>query len=384
MSDTLNGVTYYPVDVTFDGAGNIYATNIVGLDCVSSSCTEEPGNVVVFLSNQSGGYSGPYMISDANIDLGAYFLDTDDDGNVYVDYQGTSASCQGFGLDEIAGATGGNPTVTNLISVCSGQIQFAGGVYTSSFQRQLNVLDQITKVITEYPIAVGTVGSPVGVLGPVPADDPVAMGWNQADSQVAAGDTAEAAAASGSVPQNVWKRMAGKGFQAPIAVAYASSDKNQPKYVGEYHALVMQALIENMSATLAITGPNPSAPAILQAMLQLPNFSIGTKNIISELLMVQQAPTSQACQIAFAQFQAGMPSSGTLAAILTYLKQQAGVSSPCMQYHAGIEDAIEIVEIGKSTIYNAAWVKAHYNDGDPSQLRAHHTMKWWLKLIGAW
>jgi len=383
LSDTLNGVAYYPADVTFDGAGNIYVTNLVGLAC-SASCSQEPGNVVLFLSNQSGGYSEPVAIADANINVGAYFLDADDDGNVYVDYSGTSSSCTGYGLDQISGALNGNPTVTTLSSVCSGQIQFPGGVYTTNFQRQLNVLDQDTKGITEYPIAVGIVGSPVNTLGPIPAGDPVAMGWNQADSQLAAGDAADAAADFGSVSQNTWKSIAGMGFEEPIGAAYASSDKNQPKYVGAYHALIMQALIENLSATVAITGPNPSGTVVLQAMLQLPNIPVSTKNIISELLLAQQGPTSnQACQTAISQFQAGMPSSGTYAAVLAYLKQQAGVSSPCMQYHAAVEDAIAIAEMGKSTIYNGAWIQSHYNSGDPSLLRAHNNTKWWKVLIGA-
>jgi len=168
-------------------------------------------------------------------------------------------------------------------------------------------------------------------------------------------------------------------FLTPIWAAYVASDKHQANFVGTDHTVVVQALIENLSNVLSITGPDPSGLAALQAMLQIPSIPDSTKNIIREILLIPQGQMSAACQYAATAFQGSYPAGSNLKAQVAYLKQQESIKSPCMQFHVAVEDGLAIADAGKSTIYNNGWVNTHLDGGSVMRPGVHFDHWSWKK-----
>jgi len=368
LSDTTGGSAFYAADVALDEAGNVYATNLYGYYCPTSSCYKQAGNIVYWAAaNVANGATPTGVVQDANIASG-YFLDADLLGNVYADYAGSNPSCPGYGLDQIVAPQSGTPTVNTIISPCGSQLQFPGGVYTSNFQMQVDVLDQVTKVTTEYPLVGNSVQPPSGTLAPTPQGsgsscDPVSMGWSQTDSQVAVGDSGCQALDLGVVATNMWSQEFNADFVVPISAAYTTSDKNQPQLVGQYHTLVIQTMVENFTALGQIAGSNQTGQGYIEAMLADPTIPSGTKNLVGDLLAVPQVTGSSACQQADAQLASGLSKLTTVKAQIAYLTKQQTQKTSCVQLPAGIGDAIALLKAGESTIYNAKWEESHVNKG---------------------
>lgn len=212
---------FVPVDVAVDSNGNVYASNIDGFDCSSSSCTVYDGNVVYWLAPYlASGETPSGAINDPNIYEG-YFLDVDSNGNLYVDM--LNAASLGGETDEIVDPLGSSKSILNL-NINPG---YPGGVYVSNGGTILNVLDQNALVITRYDLSSG--GFP-RKLGKLPENwektcDPIAMGFSLGDTNVGVGDVACNAFDSGVVKTNKFKQLLSSSFQQPMGAAYMVSDK---------------------------------------------------------------------------------------------------------------------------------------------------------------
>ena len=212
---------FFPNDVAVDKHGNVFATNLDGSNRVKSSCTSFPGNVVFWSRRDlQTGATPSGTLNDPNI-YEAFFLDTDADGNVYVDM--LNYGSQAGETDEIVDPLGPSPAIVNT-GVTPG---YPGGVYVNIASRILNVLDQNMNTIERYQLPNGPFLQP---LGPMPQNyqgtcNPVSMGFSRGEASVAVADVACKALDKGTVYSNTFTQLVNASFRAPISAAFVASDK---------------------------------------------------------------------------------------------------------------------------------------------------------------
>ena len=80
-----------------------------------------------------------------------YYMDVDNNGNLWFDFYGYAGGEYGYGIGEIKNPTSGSPSVTVVEN--PGALGFAGGVYVSNHGSTLNVTDQDSRVTTQYSIS---------------------------------------------------------------------------------------------------------------------------------------------------------------------------------------------------------------------------------------
>ncbi len=166
--------------------------------------------------------------SDCDPVCDVYYFDLDNSGNIWFDYFGYDSSTgeYGYGVAEVTGATS-SPTFVSILA--PGALEFPGGVYVSDNGGVLNITDQETRETKQYDLPLSPSGSPFNTLGPTQEDlfgcgDPVAGGFNKAESKLAFGDAC-GWVDKGAVSTNKWKAMANINFYAPEGAAYTPSDK---------------------------------------------------------------------------------------------------------------------------------------------------------------
>lgn len=133
----------------------------------------------------------PFNLSGITLN-GSGYLDSDASGNVYYTYNGclnASPYTCGYGLAEYANAT--SPSGSQTVLLPPGSIGTFGGVNISNHGKVLNVLDQISRTVTQY--ALPWTGVPLRTLGPTltntpGAGDPVSGGFNHKDTKMIIGD----------------------------------------------------------------------------------------------------------------------------------------------------------------------------------------------------
>jgi hypothetical protein len=223
---STNSIYYYPADAFEDTHGNIYATNLYGFNCNSTSCTFYPGNIAYWAAGSPNlAYPSGY-ITDTNA-YEMYFGDIDGQGNCYVD--GFNNSFVPF-VDELPGCASG--TGTNLGIT----LNFPGGVYTVSptnkKKQMLSVLDQGSygsgnDVLYIYKLPY--TGTPLYTDYP-PQNinktcDPVAGGFDKKEKHIKIGDAGCHDADYGAVATNAWTQVFSADFSEPIDAAFNPSDK---------------------------------------------------------------------------------------------------------------------------------------------------------------
>ena len=207
----LNDPGEIPVDVTVNGDGTVYVSNIYNVSF-------GPGDVVYYRRPQNGA-SPTGALTDSNI-YSSRFLDVDGRGNVYVDYL---TSSNGVGIDEFAVSRHGHSHPATLpIS-----LGFPGGVWAESQTGMLDVLDQFAYGIGQYDVRNGY--AQTNLIGPFQNDfgfcNVVAFGPNVDDSAFALGDAGCRVAwtyAMGSGGINYYWNI---DFNLPSVAAYSPSDK---------------------------------------------------------------------------------------------------------------------------------------------------------------
>ncbi|HVN69892.1 MAG TPA: hypothetical protein VMU38_09630 [Candidatus Binatia bacterium] len=219
----------YPA-AAFEGSdGTIYATNLYGFSCTTYYCYFYPGNVVWWSpGNQSSGSSPSGTYTDPSM-YEVYFGDVDNSGNVYID--GVRAVSYGYGADEITGITTTAPVSTNMNIA----LNFPGGIYVvgpNSATPELSVNDQGSYGSGNNALYIYSLPWPGSLLytdhSPQNISntcDPVAGGYNKADTQVLIGDAGCGAGDLGTFASNTWKTLLNINFSEPIDGAFQSSDK---------------------------------------------------------------------------------------------------------------------------------------------------------------
>jgi hypothetical protein len=152
---------------------------------------------------------------------GVYYADVDVNGNLWFNYEGCVTYC-GIGIAELQNPTSPSASLVEIANPPCCSTPVAGGVYASNGGRTINVLDQGTRIITQYDLS----GNKTGALGPVVVlGDPVAMGFNSTDTKIVAGDC-DGWLDIGKVSTNKWRP------EKPVEVssclegaAYTPSDK---------------------------------------------------------------------------------------------------------------------------------------------------------------
>jgi hypothetical protein len=141
----------------------------------------------------------PAYVSAADQTAGTYcspvcsvaFVDVDNSGNLWFDFEGNSSGCQdGGGLGEVTNPTG-SATVSVILPPCT--YEYPGGVYVSNHGKVLNVTDEYTRDTYQYHLPVTAGSKPFNTLGPTAANgeglgNPVAGGFNANDTELLLGD----------------------------------------------------------------------------------------------------------------------------------------------------------------------------------------------------
>jgi hypothetical protein len=217
--------TGYPDDVAVDSHGNVFASNIETevVNC-NPSCTYTYSPTVAWWPSSGG---QPTFITDPNMAATAamLFLDTDTDGNVYVDGE-TSTDYPGAPeLDEISNPTT-SPTISDLIP--PGTITYGGGVYVSTHDgvQTLNVTDQVALTTSQYPLPFGALSR---VLGPTLENfkgygNPISGGFNKTDTDQVIAD-GYGWLDVGKVSTNKYSVLTNFNILNPEGAAYSPSDK---------------------------------------------------------------------------------------------------------------------------------------------------------------
>jgi len=170
------GLSYY---VSCDGLYNCNSVNGGGLEYWKTGHSSDQPTV------------NPFNLPGITLNGSGYF-DADASDNVYYTYNGcenASPYTCGYGLAEYANAT--SPSGAQTVLLPPGSIGTFGGVTISNHGKVLNVLDQISRTVTQY--ALPWTGVPLRTLGPTHTPsagegDPVSGGFNRKDSKMIIGD----------------------------------------------------------------------------------------------------------------------------------------------------------------------------------------------------
>ncbi|HEY1867009.1 MAG TPA: hypothetical protein VGG70_01860 [Candidatus Cybelea sp.] len=225
---------FYPADAFEDNQGNIFATNLYGFTCGTSTCNSYNGNIVWWTANnQSAGSSPSGTYSDPNL-YQDYFADVDANGNVYVDglyctFGGVYGCYYGSPeVDTITNIMGSAPTATND----NVTLNSPGGINALA-NGQISVLDQ---GCTAYSCGLAALylfnalpGTPAATLTPPQnfrnSCDPVAAGYSKGDKEVLLGDPGCRAGERGKISSQSWKSLTSIYFNIPVAGGFLKSDK---------------------------------------------------------------------------------------------------------------------------------------------------------------
>jgi hypothetical protein len=216
----------YPAAAFEDNSGNIYVTNLYNYTNCDPYCYFSPGNVAYWkTSNQasgaypSGTYQDPNMYED-------YFGDVDTSGNVYLDGLNNSFEPE---VDEVSNLIN-SPSATNL----NISLEFPGGVYVISPRgtAELSVIDQgeygsgqDALYVYSLPYSGNLLYTDKPKQNIENLCDPVAGGYNNAESEILIGDAGCHSADLGVIATNHWKDRANIDFDVPIDGAFIPSDK---------------------------------------------------------------------------------------------------------------------------------------------------------------
>jgi hypothetical protein len=226
---TLNALPsgwYYNfvADVAFDSAGDIWADSLYGyngsFEFEYGSTAYWPANTVANGAAPSGTIVDPNLAYD-------YFIDVDPTGTyLYID--GLNASFTGYEADVYTGGTATEFFVPT----------FPGGIYVDG-NGNVNVNDQEAYTVTQFTGGASPTATGV-VYGPWPSNffggfgDPVAIGFNQGDTEIAAGDAGFRSYDTLTGLTKFNKKTGGYGkshaypsinFGEPIGAAFSPSDK---------------------------------------------------------------------------------------------------------------------------------------------------------------
>ena len=237
-----------PDDVAFDASGNVYVGNEQVITSNGSGASFDIAEVDVFLaSSKCGGKPcnnatpdieliDPHANSCTDcqiVESAETFVDVDARGNLYEDFLYQAGKCgrkrckitvSTIGVDVVAAPLKKNPTFKSLVR---GMI-FPGGLYITSKGRVANVLDRGTDIITQYTLPSFHA---TGTLGPTPQDkhfgdcDPFGIGFNEAATLIAAGDTTCHDSIVGLVAKNQFASHLNLAYGELAGAAFGPSDK---------------------------------------------------------------------------------------------------------------------------------------------------------------
>jgi hypothetical protein len=221
----------YGYDSGIDPSGNVFASlNLYSIETCNPSCVSSLGAGFEWwpAGNPS---AAPTLISlGANCApvCGVGFMDVDGSGNLWFTISGYDSNNNfGFGLGEVRHPTS-NPKFTIVEPL--GTYGFFGGVSVSSGGKTLNVIDQASRTISQYHLPLSPSGASFNVLGPTPTTvfgvgDPVSGGFNQAETDMAIGDTGGWLDV-GKLPSDKWSSRSNANFYSGLeGAAYTPSDK---------------------------------------------------------------------------------------------------------------------------------------------------------------
>ena len=158
-------------------------------DC-AGSCSDKylPAGV----SRMTSPSATPTFISLGSFGKPAYFMyymALDGNGNIWFDYYGSSNSQCCYGVGEIAGATGNNPTVKFIL--VPGTLQWPGGIEIAN--NTAYITDPKTRLTYAYSLPITPSSMPNATYGPTPENKdgcgaPSSGGFNKAGSVLALAD----------------------------------------------------------------------------------------------------------------------------------------------------------------------------------------------------
>ncbi|MEO6990905.1 MAG: hypothetical protein ABI346_02570 [Candidatus Baltobacteraceae bacterium] len=225
---SFNGYGY---DSGIDSSGHVFASlNLYDMETCNPTCSSTQGAGFEWWHARKPS-AAPTLISLGSSCApvcGVGYMDVDGSGTLWFTFSGYDSNQNyGFGLGKVTSPTT-NPTFTIVEPL--GTYGFFGGVYVSNAGKTLNVIDQKPRTISQYRLPLAPGGAPFNVLGPTPTTvfgvgDPVSGGFNQAETEMAIGDTG-GWLDIGTVASNTWSSRSNLNFYSGIdGAAYTPSDK---------------------------------------------------------------------------------------------------------------------------------------------------------------
>jgi hypothetical protein len=224
---------YFPADTFEDKSGNIYATNLYGLTCGTTTCISSPGDFVWWTTaNQAAGSSPSGSYADPNL-ADDYFADIDANGNITVD--GFHCTYQGqYGCySEVPEVDMIMPMGSTWMAMNDNvTLTFPGGINVLA-NGQISVLDQGCPGCGNSALYLykSLPGTPASTLTPpqnlTNSCDPISSGYDKDGSHVLIGDAGCRAGDLGKVSSNNWKSITNIDFEIPTSGAFLMSGKHR-------------------------------------------------------------------------------------------------------------------------------------------------------------